>query len=413
VNAALKNEIAAELQKELAKESARQEAEFAAKEKAVKEREQKLLAKQQAFEAELEQKLETEKKRLWAIAQEKAKEKLDVEFADMKKTLAEKDARIEEARQMELKFREQKRQLEEAQKNLEVEMARRLDRERLKIEEKMRDELGEESRKKLIEKEQQLEQMRKTIEDLKRKSEQGSMQVQGDAQEEDLKRLLTEAFPNDRIEDVPTGIRGADLVQYVKDAFGRDSGIILWESKNTKAWGGDWIKKLKEDQSLIKADIAIIASRMLPDDLKHFGWKEGVCVVDYKYAVAMASVLRIQLAELHKTRQSAVGKNEKMEYLYNYLAGNDFRTRMENIVLAFTSMQADLESEKRSMLRIWKKREMEIRRVVTSTAGLYGDLQGIIGASLQTIESLELPAAMDEELLDAADEMGVSDRTLF
>jgi hypothetical protein len=96
--------------------------------------------------------------------------------------------------------------------------------------------------------------------------------------------------------------------------------------------------------------------------------------------------------ELKKAQQSLVGKGEKMEFLYQYLTGSEFKTRIENIVSAFSSMKIDLDTERRSMERIWKKREKEIERVIMSTSGMYGDLQGIVGASLPTVQSLELPS---------------------
>ncbi len=49
------------------------------------------------------------------------------------------------------------------------------------------------------------------------------------------------------------------------------------------------------------------------------------------------------------------------------------------------------------MQHIYLKREKEIERVVLSTTGMYGDLQGIIGGSLVIIAALELPVAVEEE----------------
>ena len=235
-----------------------------------------------------------------------------------------------------------------------------------------------------------MEQMRKTIEELKRKSEQGSMQVQGDAQEEDLKFLLKSKFPTDTIEDVPTGIRGADLIQTVRNDFGVECGIIVWESKNTKAWNDEWIRKLKEDQGLVKGDLAILITSVLPEGLKNFGLQDGVWIIEYKYAIAISTILREQLIQIAKTKKSLEGTDEKMNQLHNYLTGPQFKNRMENIVLAFTQMQEDLSKEQRAFQRIWAKREKEIERVTTNTIGMYGDLQGIVGNALPAMETLEL-----------------------
>jgi len=253
----------------------------------------------------------------------------------------------------------------------------------------------------MAEKDKQLDQLRRSLEDAKRKSEQGSMQIQGDVQEEDLKLMLRSHFPVDMIEDVPTGIRGADLVQTVNTSFGNKAGVILWESKNTKAWSAEWIKKLKDDQALAKADVCILISQVLPEGVKDFALQGGVWVCSYEMAFSVASFLRVHLTQLSQVKQSLIGKDEKMELLYTYLSGSEFRNRVETIVGAFTSMQSDLETEKRAMQRIWKKREKEIERVVMSTSGMYGDLQGIVGASLPTIRALELPGAEEFEESEA------------
>ncbi|PIQ77870.1 hypothetical protein COV81_05905 [Candidatus Peregrinibacteria bacterium CG11_big_fil_rev_8_21_14_0_20_41_10] len=345
---------------------------------------------------EYKEKLETDKREMWKIAQEKAAEKIDVELKDLKKANEEKEGQLQQMREQELDLRKQKREIEEKEKNLELEMERKLDEQRKTVAEEAKKDATEEMRLKMAEKDKQLEQMKKSVEELKRKSEQGSMQIQGDVQEDDLKNMLQHNFPVDNVEDVPTGIRGADLVQTVNTSFGNKAGIILWESKNTKAWSDDWLKKLKDDQALVKADVCILVSQTLPDGVKDFKFAGGVWVCSYASALSLVAALRLHLTQLSQVKQSLVGKDEKMELLYNYLSGSEFRNRMENIVSAFTGMKGDLETEKRSMQRIWSKREKEIERVVMSTTGMYGDLQGIVGASLPAIKSLELPSG-DED----------------
>ncbi len=172
---------------------------------------------------------------------------------------------------------------------------------------------------------------------------------------------------------------------------------MIWESKNTKNWGGDWIKKLKDDQVEAKADLCIIVSQVLPEGVKGFGLVEGVWVTDLSHALPLAHALRHQLLQLAQVKASLVGKDEKMEILYKYLTSPQFKNRMENIVNAFICMQQDLESEKRAMQKHWKKREKEVERVIENTTGMYGDFQGLIGAALPTITSLELPSGDEEE----------------
>lgn len=343
------------------------------------------------FTQDFKKKLDAEKIKMWEIAQKKATEKINTELKDLQEVSIEKDKQIQEMREHELEIRKEKRELEEEKKNLKLEVERKLDAEREKISQQAKKEASEETRLKMAEKDKQMDQLRKSLEDAKRKSEQGSMQIQGDVQEDDLKIILSNAYPSDAVEDVPAGVRGADLVQTVKTPFGQKAGIILWESKNTKAWSENWIKKLKGDQALVKADVCILVSQTLPDGVKDFKYQNGVWICSYQSVMSLVSVIRIQLIQINQVKQSLVGKDEKMEVLYNYLSGNEFKNRVENIVTAFTSMQSDLETEKRSMQRIWQKREKEIERVITSTSGMYGDLQGIVGASLPAIKLLELP----------------------
>jgi hypothetical protein len=347
---------------------------------------------------EFEQKLEHEKVQLWKTAQVKAQEKMAIELADLKSQNEEHSKELEEARKNEIELRRKTREIEEKEKSLELEMERKMDEEKERLSQAIRKSTEEESRMKMLEKDKQLEQMRSTIEELKRKSEQGSMQIQGDVQENDLRDTLRAKFFTDTIEDVPTGIRGADLVQTVRNAFGQECGVLLWESKNTKAWSNDWIKKLKGDQGLAKADVCILVSKTLPEGIEAFGSLDGVWVCGYETALDLAEVLRLSLAEVYAIKQANSGKGEKMEALYGYLTGSQFKNRVENIVMAFTSMKSDLEAEKRSFQKMWSKREKEIERVIGNTSGMYGDLQGIAGANaLPRVESLELPDGLDDE----------------
>ena len=359
------------------------------------------LEKQKAeYERELKSKLEEqlvkEKKQLWEKAQEKAAEKQEKELADLQAQLKENSERLEKSQQNELELRKKTRDLEEREKNIELEMARKIDEERAKIIEKTKKEEAEQQYLKLQEKDKQLDSMRKQIDDLKRKAEQGSMQIQGEVQENELRSILSTTFIKDEILDVPQGVKGADLIQKVNARIGASMGTIIWESKNTKSFSDQWTAKLKQDQGLVQADVAILVSQSLPDDITGFGIRNGVWVVSYGFVVPLVSALRLHLVDLHSVKQSLVGRDEKMELLFSYLSGPQFKNRIENIVMAFVTMKQDLETEKRSFQRIWSKREKELEKVVLSTSSLYGDLQGIIGGSLPTIQHLELPSA--EEL---------------
>ena len=346
---------------------------------------------QKAVEEQVKKQLDTEKQKLWQVAQEKAKEKIDKEMKDLQEQFKEKAEKLEKAEQKELDLLRKARELEEKQKNLDLELERKLAEEGKRIADSVRKTEEEHNRSKLLEKDKKMEQMQKTIEDLRRQSQQGSMQIQGDVQENDIKSMLSTTFYTDSITDVPTGIKGGDLIHQVNNQMGQKAGIILWESKNTKSWSNDWVTKLKQDQGIAGADICMLVTRVLPDDIKGFGIKSGVWVLDPSYIIPLTTTLRMHLLELSKMKNSLVGRDQKMEYLYQYLCGTQFKNRIESIVMAFSELQKDLATEKRAMERIWRKRGQEIERVIENTAGLYGDLQGMVGAGLANIQALELP----------------------
>lgn len=354
------------------------------------------------IEKEFEEKLKKDKLEMWEKAKAKAKEEQDLKLKDMTEELKEKDAKLKEAQEQELVLRKKQRELEEKEKQIELEMQRKLDTERIKIETEAKKKASEEERMKLLEKDKQLDMMKAQIEELKRKSEQGSMQIQGEVQEEDLKALLKATFPLDQIDDVPTGINGADLVQTVNTNFGKKAGVIVWESKNTKAFSTKWVTKLKDDRLKVKADVCMLVTQTLPEGLEGFTMIDGVWVSDYKSALQLVTVLRQNLIQLLQVKTALMGQDEKMNALYTYLSGQQFKSRIENIVGTFTVMKDDLEKEKRLMKKHWAKRESEIERIIDNTVGMHGDLQGIMGNALPSVKSLELD--FEEESEEIGDE---------
>ncbi len=322
-------------------------------------------------------------------------EKNGLEMADLKKTLAEKEEKMADFRKRELQLREEKRQMEESKKELELEVQRRIDEERKKVEETVWQKAQEEHRLKDMEKDKMLQDAMKANEELKRKLEQGSQQTQGEVVELEIESQLRTEFPNDEIRPVPKGIRGGDVVQEVCDRNGRACGLIIWESKNAK-WSDSWIAKLKDDQRLVKADLAILLTVNLPEGVKTFGYKDGVWVTNRACAIPLVGALRINLYQVFQAKLSSVGKNEKMERLFGYLTGIEFKQRVEAIVESFSSMKEEIEKEKRFFTTKWAKQDKEISKVFEQTYGMYGDLQGVIGSSLPAIKSLELPETIEE-----------------
>ena len=245
---------------------------------------------------------------------------------------------------------------------------------------------------KVMEKEHTISSMQKQIEELKRRAEQGSQQLQGEVPELQLEALLSSKFPHDSIRPVPKGEHGGDVLQCVASPFGQACGTIIWESKQTKNWSDGWLAKLREDQRTAKAEIAVIVSQSLPKEVEAFEFIEGVWVTHPRAAFPVAMILRQSLIEIALARQTSAGQQTKTEMVYQYLTGPRFRQRVQAIVEAFSSMQEDLDKEKKVITKQWAKREEQISRVMQSTVGMYGDLQGIAGKTLQEMEGLSLHA---------------------
>jgi hypothetical protein len=344
------------------------------------------------LEQNLRKKLDQERAGLVQQARAKAQEELALELKDRETALAELQAKVQQSQQKELAFLKEKRELQEKIQTVELEVTRRTQEELKKVREQALKELDEQHRLKLLEKEQQVEALRRQIEDLKRSAEQGSQQMQGEVMEVALEELLKELFPTDAIEPVAKGVRGGDVLQRVYDESGMDCGLILWESKRTRHWSKEWLPKLRDDLRVVKASRSVLVSEQLPEHIRHFGQVDGVWVVNWTCVHPVALALREGLIAVAKGRRALEGQHGKMELVYNYLIGQEFYNRVSGIAEAFLTMRQDLEAEKRAYQRYWAKREKQLERVVVSTSGLYGDLQGIIGSTLPEIKGMSFDA---------------------
>jgi len=341
--------------------------------------------------------IEEKRKAFEEKAKKDAYESVTLELSDLREQLEEKTTNLKEARKQELELLKKQRELQEKEENMELEVTRKLDEERQKILEKATGKFEEEHRLKDAEKDKKLNDMKKQIDELKRKSEQGSQQTQGEVLELDLENILKKSFTHDNIEPVPKGIKGADVLHKVHSPSGQFCGTIVWETKRTKAWSDKWIAKIKEDQRRVKGEIAVILTTVLPKDVRSFAHINGIWVTDYSSMVELATAIRMGLIEVAKTKQAAVGKKEKMEVVYNYLSGSDFKQKVEAIVEAFKAMKEDLEKEKKAFSKSWAKREKQLELVITNTAGMYGDIHRIIGTSLPEIKLLEIESEDDND----------------
>lgn len=337
-----------------------------------------------------QKKVEIENARKEAVAQ--TSKKYEESFEIEKKRLTE-DAEasskrntklVEEMNELTKALRIAKEEKEEADLKAQKAMQEELS----KIKEETQKKAEEDQHLKILEKDKVIADLQKSLEDAKRRAEQGSQQMQGEVFEEEFEHLLSSRYPNDQILPVGKGIRGGDIVQEVWDRNGNMVGKILWELKNTKTWSEGWIEKLKSDQRTVNAEEAVLITAILPADMTTAGFRSNIWVTKRDFVFPLADTLRAKLIQLHYTKNSVKGKNEKMEILYTYLSGTEFKHRVEAIIESFTNMQQEIEKEKRYFANKWARDEKNIRQVIDNTVGMHGDMKGIIGSSLPQITGL-------------------------
>jgi hypothetical protein len=344
-------------------------------------------------------KAEREAKDLISKAQAEAKAKAADEYAQEKKALAEelaeKEGKLKQFREQELELRKQKKALEEQQANMQLELERKLDEERGRLIKEIAQKEADRFAMVEAEYKKKIEDAQRSNEDLRRKLEQGSQQLQGEVLELELEHTLSSTFLHDRIEEVKKGVRGADVMQTVRTPMGQACGKIIWEAKRADNWTDKWLHKLKDDQQEAKADIAVLVTTVMPKGVTdHFTRVGDVWVVSPHVMRPVAETLRVILLEAHKLKLVNTGRNEKMELLYNYLSSAQFSQKIRTMLESFEVMRSDLESEKRAMQRIWAKRQTQIERVTNSMVTVVGELQAIAHDAmpqLGSIEQLALP----------------------
>jgi hypothetical protein len=390
---------------------AQKDRDVAAREQAMREKEKQLGEEKRKLDEQVADQvgaqMKAERTRIAAEEARKAKlaaatdlEQKTREVADLQEVLKARDEKLAEAQKVQAEVLRMKRELDDQRRELELAVEKRVQEGLAAVRERAEKDAAEAQRLKMAEAEQTMAAMRKQIEDLQRRAEQGSQQLQGEVQELALEAALRARFPFDQIEPVPKGEFGGDTIQRVVGPGGILAGAILWESKRTKAWSDGWLAKLRDDQRAAKADIAVLVSQVLPKGVETFELVEGIWVTHPRAVLPVAMVLRQSLADLALARQSNQGQQTKTEMVYQYLTGPRFKQRVEAIVEAFTTMQEDLDKERKAIMKQWAKREEQIERVMGATVGMYGDLQGIAGKSLQEIEGLDLIALENKSTAD-------------
>lgn len=349
------------------------------------------------FQEKLQKKLqENLAKETERIAKEK-QEAFEQQMQALQKENEQRKKENRELKQAELDLRKRENDLKEQQEEFKLNVEKELLERQKSIEEKAREKERQANLLKEKEWEKKFEDQKKLVEEMRRKAEQGSMQLQGEVQELALEDLLAKTYPFDRIDEVPKGIRGADCLQTVINDRQQDCGSIVYESKRTKNFSESWIDKLKQDQISCKADLAVIVTEAMPAEMNGFGLREGVWICGFHEVKSVSMALRETLKRTNSIRSSQENKGDKMELLYNYLTGSEFKQNIQRIVENYETQTLQLEREKRAMQRLWKEREKQIDSVQENIASLFGSIKGIAGNAIGSVAALELPGQEEND----------------
>ena len=313
-------------------------------------------------------------------------------IAMIEKELQEKSEQVKELNTAKAEIEKIKREKDQMKDAIEAESAK--EKERIRKVESEKNELI------VAELQKQLDDQRRLTEEMKRKQEQGSMQLQGEVQELAIEEWLTSNFPLDTINEIKKGDRGADCIQIVHTRNTQNCGTIYYESKRTKNFEPKWLEKLRDDIRAKGANIGVLVTDAFPKNMDRMGLVEGIWVCSFEEFKGLCFVLRESIVQLSLVAASQENKGEKTLMLYDFLTSNEFRLQVEAIVEGFTQMQADLISEKRSIMGHWKKREKQIEKVLLNTNFMYNSIKGIAGSAIQPIKTLELPDPLDDEIED-------------
>ncbi|MET0676311.1 MAG: DUF2130 domain-containing protein [Bradyrhizobium sp.] len=389
--------LIAETRRKFDQQLAAKEADFGRRESALLKAQDELAQAKATVNEQVLAKLKSERAQIAQVEAARARQAVadeignrDRQLEELHEAMVSKDAKLAEAQKIQAETMRKQRELDEAKREFELTVEKKVQEGLGAVRDKARLEAEDALKAKVAEKETQIAGMQRQIEELRRKAEQGSQQLQGEALEIELESQLRARFARDLIEPVPKGEFGGDVLHRVLGPTGQACGTILWESKRTKAWSDGWLVKLRGDQRAAKAEIAMIVSTALPKGVESFDLIDGVWVVEPRFALPLAIALRQSLIDVAGSKLAQEGQQSKMELVYGYLTGPRFRHRIDAIVERFTEMQSDLDRERKTMMRMWAKREEQLRGVLDSTAGLYGDLQGIAGRAMADIESLDV-----------------------
>lgn len=377
----------------------------AIREEVEKELRGKMTDWQKKKEEETNQLLAEQKTKLQTEITEQLKKNIASDYEHKIKLMQENETKMQQQanqyREKELDFLKKLQEIQTKEAELELELQRKLNAERELIKQQIQKEelerisiKDQEHQLKVKELEKQIEDQRKLAEEMRRKAEQGSMQMQGEVQELLLEELLKASFPFDLISEVGKGVRGADCIQTVRNNIGQEAGKIIYESKRTTAFAAEWIEKLKADMRSQGADIAIIVTQTFPKDMDRFGEKDGVYICSFQEVRSVALLLRNAILKVYDVRKSQVNKGDKMTLLYDYLIGNEFGEQWKAIGEGFRQMRQSIQKERDAMEKLWKSREKQLEKVLLNAMHIKGSIEGIAGS-----DSINLDLLQDDDTI--------------
>jgi hypothetical protein len=352
------------------------------------------------------ERIQKEKLKIENEVQEKLRKSISSDFENQLKILQQanndNEEKLKSARQKELDFLKKVQELKNKEDEMEIALQKKLSEERVALTNLIRRQEVEkntirenEHNLKLRELEKQLEDQKKLANEMKRKAEQGSMQLQGEVQETALEEILRNNFPFDAITEVGKGIRGADCIQLVRNNFGQECGKIIYESKRTENFGNDWIEKFKKDMRSTGADIAVLVTKKMPKEMDCFGLKEGIWICTFSEVKALANVLRDGIIRVYNSAKSQENKGDKMHLLYNYLTSNEFSEQWKAIREGFMSMKRSIQTERNAMEKMWKAREIQLSKVLLNSSHIQGSIEGIAGMDSIDLNLLDEPNLLE------------------
>ncbi|MCB0655342.1 MAG: DUF2130 domain-containing protein [Saprospiraceae bacterium] len=402
IEEALAHQLNEQVKLEIKRHRQQLELEHSQRSQALEQQEAALESKKKQLNDLFKERIEKEK----IILRDQLKQEVHQQFEGQMKSQSEElqtlMQQVQQLRSKEIELEQMKRRMELQRKEIELEYEKQMHQKQRELEQVLTRRISDEMELKIREKDKQLDDQKKLIQEMQRKADQGSMQLQGEVQETAIEEWLQHQFPLDEIIEIKKGARGADCLQIVHTRHQKNAGTIYYESKRTKEFQSGWLEKFRADMIQSNADIGILVTQALPRDMERMGERSGVWICTYDEFKSLSYILRQTLIKINEVADHQKNKGDKMVMLYDYLTSNEFKMKMESIVDGFTQMHEDLQREKNAILRIWKQREKQIQKVLINTTEMYGDIKGIAGQSIPNVRQLELP--MHEQDIFTLDE---------